>query len=217
MVKQIHGLYAITDRRFYRGRSLEEVAGDWLAGGVTCIQLREKDLNTRELLEAGRVLRRMTRAAGALLIVNDRVDVAMALDADGVHLGQGDLPIRAAREILGEGRIIGVSTHNVEEAREAAIQGANYIGVGPMRATTTKTDTKPVVGIAGLRRIRQAVDLPIIAIGGIRLEDAEELAAAGADGLAVIRGLVDTEDILERAKAFVQAILRGRQRREGRG
>ncbi|MBX6394111.1 MAG: thiamine phosphate synthase [Alicyclobacillaceae bacterium] len=207
------GLYAVTDERFYRGRTLEEVARAWIAGGVRCIQLREKSMNARELLEAGRLLRRLTREAGVLFIVNDRADIAAALDADGVHLGQEDLPVSAARQILGPDRIIGLSTHSVEEAVEAEKQGADYIGLGPVKATATKTDTRPVVGIEGLRKVRRAVRLPIVAIGGIETADAEALGEAGADGLAVIRGLLDTEDIAERARQFVRLFERGRARR----
>ncbi|MDI3256193.1 MAG: thiamine phosphate synthase [Kyrpidia sp.] len=209
----MEGLYAVTDRRFYRGRALEEVIREWLSGGVRCIQLREKDLNTRELLEMGAIIRRMTREAGALFIVNDRVDIAAVLDADGVHLGQEDLPVGDARQILGPHRLIGVSTHSVEEAREARRLGADYIGLGPMRPTTTKTNTHPVVGVEGLRAVRRTVHLPIVAIGGIEVSDAEDLVAAGADGLAVIRGLLDTDDIAGRAREFVRSIARGRKRR----
>lgn len=209
----ICGLYAITDARFYRGRTLEEVARAWIAGGVCCIQLREKDMTGRGLWEAGRLLRDLTREAGVLFIVNDRVDVAAAVDADGVHLGQEDLPVEAARKILGPDRLIGVSTHNVEEAVAAERAGADYIGFGPVKPTATKADTRPAVGVEGLRAVRRAVRVPVVAIGGIQVEDAEDLASAGADALAVIRGLLDTDDIVGRTREFVHNFHRGLARR----
>ena len=159
-------LYVITGQSFLKGRRLEDVIAAAIRGGADTIQLREKDLNGRELLAAGQLLRRVTRELGARLIVNDRIDVAKAVDADGVHLGQGDLPIEVARAILGPDKIVGLSTHNVEEAVAAERAGANYIGLGPMKPTTTKLDPEPVVGPSGVREVRRHVRLPIVAIGG---------------------------------------------------
>ncbi|MBL0387648.1 thiamine phosphate synthase [Tumebacillus sp. ITR2] len=199
-------LYVITGHAFYKGRSLEDVIAAAIRGGADCIQLREKDYTGRQLLEAGHVLRRLTREAGVNLIINDRIDVAKAVDADGVHLGQGDLPIEVAREILGAGKIVGVSTHNVEEALAAERAGADYIGLGPMKPTQTKLDTDPVVGPAGVLAVRRAVQLPIVAIGGIKAEDTAEIIRNGANSVAVISAVVGAEDV-ETAARVIRGIV----------
>jgi len=188
-------LYVITGHQFLGGRSLEDVIRAAILGGADCIQLREKHYSGRELLEAGHVLRRVTREYGAKLIINDRIDVARAVDADGVHLGQGDLPIEVARDILGPDKIVGLSTHNVSEAVAAERAGANYIGLGPMKPTTTKLDTEPVVGPAGVREVRAHVTLPIVAIGGIKREDVAEIIRNGANGVAIISAIIGAEDV----------------------
>ncbi|KEO84377.1 thiamine phosphate synthase [Tumebacillus flagellatus] len=188
-------LYVITGHAFSKGRGLEEVISAALRGGADCIQLREKDFSGRELLEAGHLLRRLTREAGARLIINDRIDVARAVDADGVHLGQDDLPIEVAREMLGPGKIVGISTHNVEEALAAERAGADYIGLGPMKPTKTKLDTEPVVGPSGVLAVRQAVQVPIVAIGGITAADTAEIIRNGANAVAVISAVVGATDV----------------------
>jgi thiamine-phosphate pyrophosphorylase len=188
-------LYVITGDQFLGGRPLEDVIRAAILGGADCIQLREKNYSGRELLEAGQVLRRLTREYGARLIINDRIDVARAVDADGVHLGQGDLPIEVAREILGPDKIVGLSTHNVSEAVAAERAGANYIGLGPMKPTTTKLDTDPVVGPAGVAEVRAHVGLPIVAIGGIKREDVAEIIRNGANSVAIISAIIGAEDV----------------------
>jgi thiamine-phosphate pyrophosphorylase len=174
---------------------LEDVIRAAILGGADCIQLREKGYSGRELLEAGHLLRRLTREHGVNLIINDRIDVARAVDADGVHLGQGDLPIEVAREILGSDKIVGLSTHNVAEAVAAERAGANYIGLGPMKPTTTKLDTDPVVGPAGVKEVRAHVSLPIVAIGGIKRDDVAEIIRNGANSVAIISAIIDAEDV----------------------
>jgi thiamine-phosphate pyrophosphorylase len=206
-------LYCVTGHAFLRGRRLEDVIGAAIRGGADCVQLREKDFNGRELLETGRLLRRLTREHGVTFIVNDRIDVARAVEADGVHLGQNDLPIEVARDILGPGKIVGLSTHNVREAVEAERVGADYIGLGPMRETTTKLDTEPVVGPAGLAEVRRHVRLPIVAIGGIREQDMAEIIRSGADGVAVISALIGADDVEETARRMrrIVDVERGRR------
>ena len=195
-------LYVITGQAFLRGRRLEDVIAAAIRGGADTIQLREKDYSGRELLEAGHLLRRVTRELGARLIINDRIDVAHAVDADGVHLGQGDLPIAAARAILGPDKIVGLSTHNVEEAVLAERAGANYIGLGPMKPTQTKLDTEPVVGPSGLREVRRHVQLPIVAIGGIKQEDVAEIIRSGANAVAIISAVIGSDDVEGAARAI---------------
>jgi thiamine-phosphate pyrophosphorylase len=199
-------LYVITGHQFLKGRSLEDVIRAAIKGGADCIQLREKDYTGRELLEAGTLLRRVTREMGVKFIVNDRVDVAKAVDADGVHLGQSDLPIQAARDLLGPGKLVGLSTHNVAEAVEAERLGADYIGLGPMKPTATKLDTEPVVGPQGVKEVRKHVKLPIIAIGGIKEEDVAEIIRSGANGVAVVSAIIGSDDVrraAERMRAIV--------------
>jgi thiamine-phosphate pyrophosphorylase len=199
-------LYVITGHQFLKGRPLEDVIRAAILGGADTIQLREKDYSGRELLQAGTVLRLLTRELGARLIVNDRIDVAKAIDADGVHLGQGDLPIEVARAILGPDKIVGLSTHNVAEAVAAERAGANYIGLGPMKPTQTKLDTEPVVGPAGIKEVRRHVALPIVAIGGIKQEDVAEIIRSGANAVAIISAIVGSDDV-EGAARMVRAIV----------
>jgi thiamine-phosphate pyrophosphorylase len=203
-------LYVVTGDTFLKGRSLEDVIRAAIAGGADCIQLREKDYTGRQLLEAGHLLRRITREMGARLIINDRIDVAKAVDADGVHLGQSDLPIEVAREILGTGKIVGLSTHNVEEAVAAERAGADYIGLGPMKPTTTKLDTDPVVGPQGVKAVRAHVKLPIVAIGGIKQEDVAEIIRCGANGVAIISAIIGAEDVRGAAGAIRSIVDRER-------
>jgi len=204
-------LYVITGSAFLRGRSLEEVITAAIRGGADTIQLREKDFGGRALLEAGRLLRRITAEHGVRLIVNDRIDVAIGVDADGVHLGQSDLPITVARDILGPGKIVGLSTHSVAEAVAAERAGADYIGLGPMFPTRTKLDTEPVVGPDGVRDVRRHVRLPIVAIGGIRPEHAAEIIGNGANAVAVISAVIGADDVEGAARTVRQIVDRKRE------
>lgn len=203
-------LYVITGHAFLKGRQLEDVIRAAIQGGADTIQLREKDYTGRDLLAAGHLLRRLTRELGARLIVNDRIDVARAVDADGVHLGQGDLPIEIARDILGPGKYVGISTHNVAEAVAAEQAGADYIGLGPMRPTQTKLDTEPVVGPTGVKAVRDAVRLPIVAIGGIGLDDVAEIIRNGANAVAVVSAVIGADDVTGAARALRAVVDRER-------
>jgi thiamine-phosphate pyrophosphorylase len=179
-------LYPITDARL-SGLSHAEQVRRLGAGGATLIQLREKHLSPREFYSEAEEALRVARSLGVRLIINDRVDIALALSADGVHLGQDDLPPEAARKILGERAIIGFSTHTVEQAREAAHLPIDYLAIGPIFETSSKENPDPVVGLDGLRCTRQAIgEIPLVAIGGLRLENVSETLKAGADAVAVI-------------------------------
>jgi thiamine-phosphate diphosphorylase len=180
-----------------------------LGAGAQILQLRMKGMPggfpSGAVLAAARRLRRVTRDAGALLVVNDRVDIALLADADGVHVGQDDLPYLEARRLVGARRVIGVSTHTVEEAVAAAEAGADYIGFGPMYPTTSKSDTRPQRSLDLLREVRAAVTLPIVAIGGISLERVAEVRAAGADSVAVIAAIGGAADPAAATRALLRA------------
>ena len=181
-------LYAITDYQL-SNCAHEEIVQMMLAGGARLIQLRDKEASAREFLDAARGCLHLTREAGAMLIINDRVDIALTSGADGVHLGQGDLSVEEARDILGDHKIIGVSTHSIHQFNEALDTSANYIAVGPVYPTTTKENADPVVGLELVREARIIADRPLVAIGGITAARAPEVIAAGADSVAAISAL----------------------------
>jgi thiamine-phosphate diphosphorylase len=182
-------LYPLTDRQISGLPHAEQVV-DLSDGGARVIQLREKELSVREFFTEAAVAVTIARERGVKIIINDRVDIALALNADGVHLGQDDLPVVAARRILGPKRMIGVSTHNLEQAKRAAKTPIDYIALGPIFYTRTKTSGNELLGAEGLREVRPAIgDIPLVAIGGITEENGHELLEAGADALAVINDL----------------------------
>jgi thiamine-phosphate pyrophosphorylase len=179
-------LYPITDARL-SGLSHAEQVRRLSAGGATFVQLREKHLAPREFYREAEEALRVARSLGVRLIINDRVDIALALSADGVHLGQDDLPPDAARQLLGEDAIIGFSTHSIEQASVAARLPVDYLAIGPIFETSSKESPDPVVGLDGLRRVREMIgEIPLVAIGGIRLENIGQVLKAGADAVAVI-------------------------------
>lgn len=200
-------LYPITDARLSCLSHAEQVER-LSAGGASLIQLREKFLSPKDFYaEAERALV-VARSSGVRLIINDRVDVALALKADGVHLGQTDIPPEAAREILGDEAIIGFSTHNVEQARAASRLPLDYIAIGPVFATSTKERPDPVVGLEGVRQVRNIVgSIPLVAIGGITRETATSVLAAGADSIAVISQLLtDPATITEKTRELLSSL-----------
>lgn len=182
-------LYPLTDRRL-SGLSHAEQVSQLSAGGATIVQLREKFLSPLAFYSEAAAALRVARTCGIKIIINDRVDVALALNADGVHLGQDDMPPEAARRILGPDAIIGFSTHSLEQARLAAGMPVDYVAIGPIFATLTKQASETPVGLEGLRLARHAVGkLPLVAIGGITFENSLEVLTAGGDALAVIRDI----------------------------
>ena len=201
-----YSLYLVTDRRLSLGRSTVEVVAAAVSGGVTCVQLREKHCSTREFLEEARRVRELLAGTGVPLIINDRLDVALAVAADGVHLGQNDMHISDARRLVGERLVIGISAESVADAIRAEAEGADYIGVSPVFTTPTKMDTAPPLGLEGLREIRRAVSLPLVAIGSIRHDNAAEVLRAGADGLAVVSAIVSAPCPRTAAAALRQQI-----------
>ena len=204
MLEAVH-LCVITDPGLAPGRDHVAIAAAALAGGADMIQLRDKTGSLRDLLPQARSIRALCRSRGALFIVNDRVDLALATDADGAHVGQEDLPAASARRLLGPRRLLGVSTHSLAQAEAARQAGADYIGFGPMFATGTKDTGYEPRGLNALRGIRRAVSLPILAIGGITLENATLVIEAGAAAPAVISAVVAAADI-SAAAAFRQRV-----------
>lgn len=198
-------LHVLTDRASSRGRDLLTVARAALAGGATVIQLRDKTASVSQLLEEGRELRALTRAYHALLIVNDRVDLALALDADGAHLGQDDLPAHLARQLLGPERILGLSAGNRAEASAAIAAGADYLGVGPIFGTQSKADAGAAIGTQLLSELAASCALPLVAIGGITAENAAVALRAGATGIAVISAVASADDCMLAARRLADA------------
>lgn len=199
-------LYFITDSRL-TGRTVLEDVGSAIHAGVKIIQYREKDLTTREMIdEAGKICR-LCRENDVLFIINDRVDIALAVDADGVHLGNEDMPYEATRRILGNTKIIGLTVHDVGEAIEAERIGADYIGISPIFETTTKPDAGTPAGIDLIKYIKKAVKIPFVAIGGINQDNIKSVLEAGARSIAVISAIVTKDDVEKECKKFREVII----------
>jgi thiamine-phosphate pyrophosphorylase len=205
-MKQIGRLHVLTDTVLQSRFSHIELATMAIRGGADTIQFRQKIGATLEMIEIVRQLKKLCKSSGVRLIVNDRVDVAIAAEADGVHLGQDDFPIPLARKLLSEGRIIGGSAATLKEAEKCLAEGADYIGFGPVYPTTSKADAGPVTGIKLLKQMVEAIPLPIIAIGGISVENTPEIMRTGAQGIAVISAVCCQEDPEEATRALYNAL-----------
>ncbi len=198
-------LYVLTDRGI-SGRTHEEQVEAAIRGGATAIQLREKALPAGDVVAIGRRIAAICRQAGVLFIVNDHADVAARCGADGVHVGQCDLLVPTARQILDGGKIVGASAGTIDESRRAQAAGADYLGVGSVFATSTKPDAGEPLGVARLAEIIRAVTIPVVGIGGITAENAAEVVRAGAAGVAVIAAVVGQEDIAAAARRLRERI-----------
>ena len=201
-----YSLYLVTDRALMSTKSLEEAVEQAIIGGCTMVQLREKEASSREFYDIARSIREITGKYRVPLVINDRLDVALAVNAEGAHIGQDDLPVFVARTLLGQGKLLGVSVGNREQALRAEAEGADYLGVGAMFATGTKTDAG-LVTMEELIRIRKAVTVPVVAIGGIDRETAGRFAGSGIDGFAVVSGILSQRDI-RGAAAELSALFR---------
>ncbi|HEX2260155.1 MAG TPA: thiamine phosphate synthase [Candidatus Binatia bacterium] len=199
---QLPPLYAILDPEQTKGRAAETALLELLKGGIKLFQLRAKVMSPRDFLQLACATRGLTHSSPCKLIVNDRVDIALACGADGVHLGQEDLPPHAARKLMGD-RIIGISTHDVEQAKEAEASGADYIGFGPMFGTPTKETGYSARGLEMLRRVREVVTIPIVAIGGITEANVAKVWQAGADAAAIISDLLGADDVADKVKRII--------------
>ena len=187
-------LYLVTDQSLTRGRTLADVVAAAVQSGVTCVQLREKHLDTRAFLAQALALKALLAPHGVPLIINDRIDIALACGAEGVHLGQSDMPVQAARQLLPPQVFIGWSVESMDDVRDSATLPLDYLGVSPVFATPTKTDTKTAWGLDGLAQVRAATALPLVAIGGIHAGNAQAVLRAGADSLAVVSALCAAAD-----------------------
>ncbi|MFT4882927.1 MAG: thiamine-phosphate pyrophosphorylase [Natronomonas sp.] len=202
-------VYLVTDAGLSAGRSTVDIVEAAVRGGADVVQLREKSASANERYELGREVREITREAGVPLVVNDRVDLAAALDADGVHLGDDDLPVSVAREQLGEDALIGRSVSTPEAARRAEEAGADYLGVGAVFATDSKDDVPPEeqgIGLDRIRAVREATDLPFVGIGGVTPGNAAGVVEAGADGVAVISAITGADDPETATRALGKAV-----------
>ena len=188
-MKDLLKLYLVTDRELSLGRSLEEVVSEAVAGGVTIVQLREKDASTGEFVELAFRLKDILRPYNVPLIINDRVDVALAVDAEGLHIGQSDMPYEIARKLLGPDKIIGLSVDNMDDLLEANKLDVDYVGISPVYGTPTKIDTAEPFGLEGLRRAVELSVHPTVAIGGMNAGTIADVIAAGADGVAVVSAI----------------------------
>ena len=207
-----YSLYLVTDRGLSLGRTIEEVVDSAVKGGVTCVQLREKDCSSGEFLDLALSLKANLSGRGIPLIINDRLDIALAAEADGVHLGQHDIPLSAAKRIASGRLLIGISAESVEDAVRAEAGGADYIGVSPVFSTPTKTDTAPPLGLEGVRAIRKAVSIPIVGIGGLSLENAGQVIGSGADGVAVVSAVMSAPDPEMAARLLLREIRKAGKR-----
>ncbi len=206
-MKQIdYTLYLCTDRNIMTASSLEEAVEKALAGGCTVVQLREKNCSSLEFYNLAVKIKRIVDNYNVPLIINDRIDICLAADADGVHLGQSDVPCKAVRNIL-RNKIIGVSAAELEEAVKAEKDGADYLGIGAVFSTDTKKDTRPV-SIETIKEIRSAVSIPMVAIGGINTDSIKELYGCGLDGAAVVSAILGKDDITAAAKEMKELALR---------
>jgi len=203
-------VYVISDGKLSRGRAHLEVLSEAIRGGATCIQLREKDLSARELYTLAVDLRDFTLRKGITFIVNDRLDVALAVEADGVHLGQDDLPAAAARLIIPPGMLLGVTVRNEQQALQAQADGASYLGAGAVFATSTKTDTGKPMGLQNLAKICSSVQVPVVGIGGINAARAGSVIGTGAAGVAVVSSVISADDVAGAAREIAGAVAAAR-------
>ncbi|WP_216829998.1 thiamine phosphate synthase [Alkalihalobacterium elongatum] len=198
-------LYTITGEEFHPNRDMITVMEEAIKGGSDIIQLRDKTSSKKVVFEKAKQLREITKKYGVTFIVNDHIDVALAVDADGIHIGQDDLPIEEARKIVGN-KIIGLSTHAIEEARAAQKNGADYIGVGPIFPTKSKVDVVDPVTTDYIRQVVKEITIPFVAIGGIKLHNVDQVLEAGASRICAISEIVGAEDIQSVCKQFIEKI-----------
>lgn len=198
-------LYAVTDRSWLNGEPLTRAVDKALSGGVTLLQLREKNMAEADFIKSAQEIKQVCKERGVPLIINDNVNVALAVDADGVHLGQGDMPISRARQILGKNKIIGITAKTVEQAVEAEKNGADYLGSGAVFGTSTKSDAKKME-LETLQKITSAVKIPVVAIGGITAENVTQLENTGISGAAVVSGIFAQKDIEAASRQLLNKI-----------
>ncbi|MEK7829097.1 MAG: thiamine phosphate synthase [Deltaproteobacteria bacterium] len=200
---QLPNIYPIIDISLISSDKIRETAQAVIDGGAKILQLRAKKLSSWEFLETARIIRKITKDKGAVFIVNDRIDIALLTDADGVHLGQDDLPVKEARRLLGNNKIIGYSTHNIREAHAAKKLSVDYISFGPIFATKTKEDAQTPKGLKGLDEVRKAVKIPIVAIGGITETNMAHVLKQGVESVAMISEILAAKDISQKINRLI--------------
>ena len=198
----IHGIYAIIDLKVVTG-DLHSITEEVIEGGANIIQLRAKEVSTKEFLRAGTSVNKVCKSRGIPFIINDRVDIAIAIDSDGVHLGQDDMPINQARSIMPEGKLIGLSIHSLSEAENAVVQKPDYVGIGPVFFTRTKKDAVSPIGIEIVRKVKRKMNIPVVAIGGINGQNIKEVLNSGADAAAVCTAIFGAVDITSATQKLV--------------
>lgn len=203
-------LYAITGEQFHPGKSMLEVMEQAILGGVGIIQLRDKSNDLVQIHQKAAALRELTSQYGVTFIVNDYIDIALEVDADGVHLGQGDTPIAEARRKMGN-KIIGISTHAIDEAIQAEREGADYIGVGPIYPTKTKLDVVAPVTVSYVQEVSRTIKIPFVAIGGIKLHNVDEVIKAGATRICAVSEIVGSDNIQRTCRAFLSKLEKARE------
>lgn len=199
-------LYLVTDRSLSLGRPLEEVVKKAIEGGVTIVQLREKEASTHTFYQLAIALKKLLQPYHVPLIINDRIDIALACDADGLHIGQHDMPYQIARKLLGPDKIIGLSVENISDAVEANKLDVDYIGLSPVFGTPTKTDTAQPLGLDGVREIMRISKHPAVGIGGINKQNAKDIIRAGADGISVVSAIMSAKDPKEAAHELISVM-----------
>ncbi len=204
-IKEILKLYLVTDSDILKDRDFYKCIEDAIKGGVTMLQLREKNASGSEFLEKAIKLRALTRKYNVSFIINDRVDIAMLCDADGVHVGQSDIDAKLVRSLIGKNKIVGVSARDLKEAQKAKNDGADYIGVGAMYTTLTKLDAK-AVSFDTVKEIKEAIDIPMVLIGGIDLDNLEKLKLLKSDGYAIVSAILKKQDTYLESKKWIESI-----------
>jgi thiamine-phosphate pyrophosphorylase len=197
-----YSLYLVTDRGILKGRSLFDAVAEAIRGGVSLLQLREKDVCSRDFYQIALKLKELANSCNVPLIINDRLDIALAVDADGLHIGQEDLPLEVARKLLGPGKILGYSVSNTAEAEYGEKNGADYLGAGPVYPTGSKLDTVDPIGTDGIKVVKESVSIPVVAIGGVGLANAAEVKKSGVDGISVISAILDSPQVEENARSL---------------
>ena len=210
MAEKYYQLCLVTDSALANGRSLAGIMAAAVQGGVTLVQLREKTASTRAFIEQAKALKRLLAPLRVPLLINDRIDVTLAAGADGAHVGQHDMPVALARQLLGPAAIIGLSITELGQVRDRDVELADYLGVGPIFAQSTKLDATPPLGLDGLAEVRRATGKPIVAIGGVSAANADAVRSAGADGIAVVSAIMGADDPRAAAAALVSGPKAGR-------
>jgi thiamine-phosphate pyrophosphorylase len=204
-------LYVIVDRRMIKDKSLFQVAREVIAGGATTIQLREKNMESGDLYNLASSIKEVAKKRRVLFLVDDRVDIALAVNADGVHLGEKDLPIKIARKLLGRDKIIGVTVRNLSQALKAQREGADYVSLGPIFSTKTKGNLPPPRGLKAITQVKKKIRVPLLAIGGINKDKVAEVIRIGADGVAVVSAIMGAKNVRKATQELLKQIKKAKQ------